>query len=382
MNSGRIFSTVIYAIVAWLMGSTLVLGQVAPLADRLPPDCGAEPQSLSSETRTDRPPDAGCCESGCLLSCYRSRWTAAADFIILDRVGGFNQTLVELVRHQDDPYKTTGPEALNATDLHQGFAAGAQIDLIHHGDDGCDFEVLYFQIDGWSSARSVGPVIGPDGHPDWLVMRAPGTFVQLQNAPMQTMVWDYDSRLYNAEVNVRRTLWPRVTVLAGLRWDNLSEDFVGVLTPPTAHGKGFFWNTQTKNNLYGLQIGADARLWERDRFSIDGVLKTGIFDNRVDELTTVRMERIQFPESASTNHLAFLGQLGVQCKYQVTRQLSLKAGYEAIWLQGVALAPGQIPATYCHYDKSPQKTYVEALGVNCASGVFYHGATAGLEYSF
>jgi len=25
---------------------------------------------------------------------------------------------------------------------------------------------------------------------------------------------------------------------------------------------------------------------------------------------------------------------------------------------------------------------VQALGVNCSSGIFYHGATAGLEYSF
>ena len=28
------------------------------------------------------------------------------------------------------------------------------------------------------------------------------------------------------------------------------------------------------------------------------------------------------------------------------------------------------------------KTAAQALGVNCDSGVFYHGATAGLEYSF
>jgi hypothetical protein len=196
------------------------------------------------------------------------------------------------------------------------------------------------------------------------------------------MAWDYDSRLYNAEVNVRRDLWPRVTVLAGFRWVNLTEDLEGILLPPTAHGTGPFWDAQTKNNLYGLQIGADAKLLERGRFSIDGLLKTGVFDDRVDETTSVRMERIQFGESASTNHLAFLGQLGVQCKYRVTPRLSLKAGYEAIWLQGVALAPAQIAETYCHGAKLPQDIYVQALGINCSSGVFYHGATVGLEYAF
>ena len=61
----------------------------------------------------------------------------------------------------------------------------------------------------------------------------------------------------------------------------------------------------------------------------------------------------------------------------------LKLGYEAMWLQGVALAPGQISDTYCYYDADDRRnTYIQALGVNSGSGVFYHGATAGLEYSF
>ena len=196
------------------------------------------------------------------------------------------------------------------------------------------------------------------------------------------MTWDYASRLYNAEVNMRWNPWRRVTVLAGFRWVNLSEDLEGILLPPTPHGTGSFWDAQTKNNLYGFQIGMDAKLLERDRFSIDGVLKAGIFDNHVDEATSVRMDRIQFGESDSTDHPAFLGQIGLQGKYQVTPRLLLKAGYEAIWLEGVALAPGQIAETYCHGGTHPLDTYVQALGVNCSSGVFYHGATAGLEYSF
>ena len=170
-------------------------------------------------------------------------------------------------------------------------------------------------------------------------------------------------------------------MLAGFRWVNLTEELVGILTPPSEYGKGSFWDAQTKNNLYGLQIGMDAKLLERDGFSIDSVLKAGIFDNHAEEATSVRMTRIQFGESDSTDHVAFVGEIGVQCKYQVTQRLSLKAGYEAIWLQGVALAPGQIAETYCHYSFIPQNISVQALGINCSSGVFYHGATAGLEYS-
>ncbi len=121
------------------------------------------------------------------------------------------------------------------------------------------------------------------------------------------------------------------------------------------------------------------------RFSIDGLVKVGAFDNVVDETTWVSIFRTVYRESASTNHLAFLGEIGLQCKYQVTDRLSLKAGYEAMWLQGVALAPGQIPETMNQVtivNNQVQSVRVNALGVNSGSGVFYHGVTVGLEYSF
>ena len=49
------------------------------------------------------------------------------------------------------------------------------------------------------------------------------------------MAWDYASRLYNAELNVRWNPCARITMLAGFRWVNLSEDLQGTL-PPAAGG--------------------------------------------------------------------------------------------------------------------------------------------------
>ena len=191
------------------------------------------------------------------------------------------------------------------------------------------------------------------------------------------MDWQYATKLYNAEFNVRWNPCCRVTVLAGFRWVNLGENLQGALEPPTVSWEPPFWNTTTTNNLYGFQIGADGKIFERGRFSIGGLVKAGIFDNNAEESTGVSTEKILRPSSASTNHAAFVGETGLQCRYQATERLALKAGYEAIWLEGVALAPGQIQETYMTTPKTAQ-----ALGVNCNSGVFYHGATAGLEYSF
>jgi hypothetical protein len=261
---------------------------------------------------------------------------------------------------------------LNVNDFQQGFSGGPRVGLIRHGDCGYDWELSYFQIDGWNSARTAGPT--PN---DWLIMRSPGVFLQTQESTQQTMAWIYASKLYNAELNVRWNPYCRLTVLAGIRWLNLSENFQGTLAPPTIVGEPPFWNTSTTNNLYGIQTGLEGVLFERGAFSIDALAKAGIYDNSAEESTGVSTFKIVRPSSASTHHAAFVGEIGLQCKYKVTKGLFLKAGYEAIWLEGVALAPGQIQETLM-----PTPITAQALGVNCDSGIFYHGATAGLEYSF
>jgi len=384
MSSRNLLGTAICAVLIGAASTAAVLGQNAPPPDRLPAGNGDDSPPSFSETMADQPQGSCCCDLGCCPSCRCPRWTASADFIILDRIGSVNQTLVERVPlsvpYLDVP-KTPGVEAFNANDFQQGSAGGPRLGLIRHGDSGYDLELSYFQIDGWSSDRSVGP----DNPIDWLVMRAPGGFTQTNQEPQlasQAMVWDYATKLYDAELNVRWNPSSRVTVLAGFRWVNLGEKLVGTLDPVTFSWEPStwnFWNTTTTNNLYGFQIGADGKLFERGRFSIGGLVKAGIFDNDAEQTTEVSViAKQERTASASTNHAAFVGETGLQCKYQVTERLLLRAGYEAIWLQGVALAPGQIQRTQTDL----RTISVQALGVNCDSSVFYHGATAGLEYSF
>jgi hypothetical protein len=373
MNVGRIFTTAICVVLLGATSSARVLGQTDPLPKQLPTDSSGESPLPLSVTTAEQSRDAGGWDVGFGQPC-RSRWTASAEFITLERTGTANQTLVSTYPGYPSP-KTQyivgqGTDQLYSSDLTQGFAGGPKISVVCHGESGCDLEVSYFQIDGWSNSASVAS--GTDTTPIFL---APGGFVQTTDSPSQFMKWEYSTRLYNEEVNVRWDLCSRVRMLAGFRWVNLSEYLEGTLPPER---KVPFWDNTTKNNLYGLQIGADVRLFERPRFSLDGMVKAGLFDDKVDETTMVSIARIPVWESASTNHIAFVGEIGLKCKYQVTRRISLLASYEAIWLQSVALAPGQIPETYCH----DHPISVEALGVNCGSGVFYHGATAGLEYAF
>lgn len=382
MISRNSFGTVVCAFLVLSTSSTAALGQNAPASDGSLPGNGDDRPASFSETMAGPSQSAGYRDVGPCPSCFCPRWTVSADFIILNRIGGASQTLVERTPFTIPPVvpgpNTPGTEALNSTDLQQGFSGGPRIDLIGHGDGDhpYDLEFSYFQTGGWNSDRA----IGPDSPPDWLVMKCPG-FVQTNQPPFdkEAMQWQYATQLHNAEFNVRWNPCYGVTMLTGFRWVNLNETLVGALNPPTISWEPPFWNTSTTNNLYGLQIGADGKLLDWGRFSVDGLVKAGIYDNNADQTTAVSVIHKQVRTAFDTiNHAAGVGEIDLQCKYRVTKGLSLTAGYEVIWLGGVALAPGQIQET--NVIISPKT--VQALGVNCGSSVFFHGATVGVEYSF
>jgi len=198
---------------------------------------------------------------------------------------------------------------------------------------------------------------------------------------------------------VHLNLSPRVSVLAGFRWLQLNDNLQGTLTPTDFTAPEWktscpgcnlfqvtpdgpigvlppFWNTGATNNLYGIQIGIDGKILQLGRFSLNGRLTAGLFDNGAKQSTGVSIRKVVYPTTASTNGAAFVSEASLQLKYRVIEGLSLKAGYEALCLVGVALAPGQIDQTYA----APSN--VRALGVNHGSNVLFQGATFGLEYSF
>ena len=114
---------------------------------------------------------------------------------------------------------------------------------------------------------------------------------------------------------------------------------------------------------------------EFDRFSLDGALKAGVYDNMASHVTGVSLGKVVYPVSATTNRLAFAAEAGLQLKYRIDEKRALKLGYEALWLAGVALAPAQIDETYT-------ASSVSALGVDAGANVLFQGVMFGLEYSF
>ena len=251
MRFRRFVGTAVCAIFILAASSASVLGQNDSMANHSPAANRDDSPSFLSDAAAGQSHDFG------WLSSSPSRWTASAEFIFLDRIGSVPYSLVETVSGTvslNDLPSAPGTEMLNANGLPQGFAGGPRLGLIHHGDSGYDLELSYFQIDGWNDYRSFGPT------PDWLVMRASSNFLQTQDwKDTQMMAWDYASRLYNAELNVRWNPLARLTLLAGFRWTNLSEELQGTLPelPGTLpQRREPFWDASVRNNLYGFQVGA------------------------------------------------------------------------------------------------------------------------------
>ena len=327
------------------------------------------------------------------------RWVLSIEAVALQRTGGASRTLVERVPGTV-PFITTfttpGVEAFNSDQFRQGFSAGPKIGLLYRLDADTSVEVSYFNI----FSQSASSTIGPDSPADWLVMRAPGAFWQTQDFPYQGMTWSDATTLYSAEINGRRGLAGGVTVFAGLRWLQLNDKLVGTLTPADVTQPSWkqtcpacdifhitagdpagvyppFWTTSTTNNLFGVQAGVSGTVLARDRFSLDAMLKAGLFDNNATQSAGVSLQKIVHPASATTNHAAFAGEAGLQLRYQLSTDLTLKVGYEALWLDRVALAPAQIQQTY-----TSASGVVTALGVDCGSSVLFQGVTFGLERAF
>lgn len=178
----------------------------------------------------------------------------------------------------------------------------------------------------------------------------------------------YSSKLYSTEVNLRLPTSERVTWLTGFRWLELSERLNYDIDLLSLVNNDFNWNTN--NHLYGGQFGVDLQLWDlTSPLSISSSLKAGVYGNDADNHFRYKVNNFSILQGgADRSDVAFVGDIGVNLSYQLTRHLSLMGGYQLLWINGAALASDQAAYTLQQLD----------LDVVTTQGdVFYHGALTG-----
>lgn len=300
------------------------------------PSCATRDEALNA-------PNCGC--EDIQYTCCPPTWLVRAEALIWTRTTSSTQLL-----------GTAPGAALTADDLNSNWAAGPRLTLQRNQLFGTcwDLELVYFGIDGFQARDTLVGAVD--------LATNPPQFIGGGNATVFTQ----NSRLYNAEVNLRRQLTDRLTFLHGFRWmqfsDNLNTDLGGLATR----------NIEVGNQLWGYQIGGDYRIWSNNsRWFLDGVGKAGIFGNSADQRTTT----VNFggvPSIASSgSQVAFVSEGGIYGGYRVTDSLRILGGYSVLWMTGVAEAPAQIAGTNL-------ATGASALAFN--SDVFFHGANVGIEW--
>ena len=250
---------------------------------------------------------------------------------------------------------------LDANDMGLGTATGVDLTLLTAISATNELEFRYFGIDGWHGSETANSP--PDG------VRLTGYGVSLSSLGQR---FDYYSRLYNVEFNFRPRVSEGIPLILGFRSMQLHERFEVWRfddEPPATLQLG----TGTRNFLYGFQIGAEPYLGSSSSpLRLEGLAKAGIYLNHAYQGTFSQPLEVTTIE-ATRNRSAFVGELGLMLDYRFSRFLAARAGYEMLWITGVALAPNQSGTT---------DLLVPSATIQCSGTAFYQGATAALEFVF
>jgi hypothetical protein len=171
------------------------------------------------------------------------------------------------------------------------------------------------------------------------------------------------------EVRCRSFEW-----FAGFRYLNLGEE-LNIAAQRTVSGQieEGSYNIRTANHLYGAQLGARVRR-SRGLFGWEATGKAGIFGNDAQQTQSAT----EFPNfalrptvSSSDGVVAFVGEVNLSALYRLTDVWNVRAGYNAMWIEGLALAPDQLDFDFA--------TASSGSRLRNGGGMFLHGVSAGLE---
>lgn len=259
---------------------------------------------------------------------------------------------------------------LRVSDLDFNNQAGYRAMVGYCVDECTALEVGYLDLD-WN-AQAVLTGTNNLAIPDALGL------VSLDFFNADRMQVDYSSALQSIEVNLVKKFC-RANLLAGFRHLALDESFN--IHPNDIQTGMSDYNIATKNDLFGVQIGMEIDR-QCGRVGLDAVVKAGIYANDAEQRQFVmdfpsglflRDFATQGPVAASGTNAAFVGELGFSGTYDLTCNLTLRAGYNMVWIDGVALAPNQLDFTF---------TPTSGTTLLTGGGLFLHGASFGLEGRF
>jgi hypothetical protein len=263
--------------------------------------------------------------------------------------------------------ESNGPVSLsNAFSLPEfSYAWGMRVTMGRRQDQLNRWEISYAGPFKWELAGDLrGPALTADLATDDDINISAFNFAQYHRQ-------SYESSLHSIELNKRWDDWDTMSLLVGLRYFGLDEDysFYSLGSPPLAE-EGLFTVT-TRNHLIGPQCGLDVMhpIGASNRLSVTAKTKLGAYANFADgdaRLVNAGVEELNNDDEET--EFAFQWELGFLANLQVTPRFSLRCGYEFWYLYGLALVPGQTVSPLS------QSTLTN---LDAEQDTWYHGAVLG-----
>jgi len=270
--------------------------------------------------------------------------------------------------------RVSGASLLATGQLNPATALGGRLFVGERSGDRWGYEAGYFGVYGMTAVDQLA------GASD-LTIAGPIAAQVLPFSDGETVRSTWVSTINSAEFNgflTRGDTESFFDLLAGFRYVSLEEQagmtWTCCSTSPTGPLTSSYL-VQTSNNLFGGQIGTRGRRsW--DRWAVDGWAKAGVFGNVesqsqgavIDPSGTTSVVRTA--RGSRATEAAFVGDINASLIYRLTSVWGIRAGYNLVWIEGVALAPDQ-------WDFGTQTNAGTTL--SGGGGVLLSGASLGLE---
>lgn len=224
------------------------------------------------------------------------------------------------------------------------------------GFDGAQLQTSYYS--SYNNNFEINGRISPRSRNDRLVLHPNGKW-RRECQPGQYMSYLYGIRFMQVNETFRFHSEGQTNTYVGdtlISSDNYAGDY----------------DIMTRNNLLGLQVGADM-MFRQCRWAWGVRSKVGAFVNFSNQISTIvspDLTRIGDNELSAAKHEASLiGEVGFTATYKFRPNLMGRAGYDFMWVTGLALAPEQL-----QFVPSPVNM------INTNGTTFYHGISLGLEW--
>ena len=279
---------------------------------------------------------------GCYLTRPPARFgTAVFDVLILNRSRADHANLVR--------ENAGGAIVLNSSGLPLSAGSGFRFKWTSDSDCGTDLQFIYL---GSHDLQTSATVTGTD-------LRGL-LFGSSASTGGPSLTTNYESLLDSGEINLRTRQWRNIAPIAGLRVLQVEDSILHT----SAAGVG---SAMCDNELYGFQLGFEGVVFQQGRWSVEGIMKAGVFYNNLD----VMMNTANIDFTRHFHQTSFIGEASLFMRYRLAQCLSFYAGYQGLWLDGVALIPDQFD------NFSPGPSPVQ--GRADLTTVEYHGGLIGFE---